>query len=433
MKASFFTLGCRLNQSETALMANDLQEHGYTIVPWGEPADLVVVNSCTVTASAAQKTRQAARAARKRIPNAFVVLAGCDAVVDPERWKNEASVDLVAPNKLKNRLSELLPDHLKSSPYPIQFAFPENDDTPFIEHGAGLYTDKTRANLKIQEGCNFFCSYCIVPHARGLPVSRQHDDILREAEELIKRGHKELVLSGVNLTTYNDQGKHLPELIRRLLQLGDDFRIRLGSTEPGPVIADLVDLMAETPQLCRFLHLALQYGEDSILKSMNRRYTVDEYANLSEKAVKKVPGICLSSDIIVGFPGETPETFETCCRTIQELPFAFLHIFTYSKRKGTPAANFPNQVPGNTASERLRKLAAIADKKSVAFAESQIGKHLVILPEKRNTDNTLTGWTDNYLKATVAGFPPNADINRLITCNVIKSIKGRSILTSCID
>jgi threonylcarbamoyladenosine tRNA methylthiotransferase MtaB len=271
----------------------------------------------------------------------------------------------------------------------------------FAEEGISLYPDRTRAHLKIQEGCDFRCSYCIVPTARGPARSRAWDDVLREADALLAEGYRELVLTGVNIATYRDKDRTLDSLCEALLQRNPSFRLRLSSTEPGPVLTDVVALMAENSRLCRFLHIPLQYGEDRILALMNRRYTVEQYSATVNAASEKIPGLCVGSDIIVGFPGETDEIFQACCKTVEVLPINHVHVFTYSKRAGTVAATLPHQVPGNFASERSSILKRICDRKADTFAASQIGRTLTVLTEERNSRGRWEGWSDNYLRVEI--------------------------------
>mgnify|MGYP006281163499 CR=1 FL=1 len=415
--ASIYTLGCRLNQADTALMIDNLRRKGFTIRPWRRPADLLVVNSCVVTSTAGQKTRQTLRAARRRCPNAFIVLAGCSAVTDVDFWRREAAVDMVVPNGVKTALTDLLPHDLKRPDHPICVpagSWPQSDAL-FTEPGTGLPERRTRANLKVQEGCDFFCSYCIVPHARGRPRSRAWEDVLREAEALVENGCRELVVTGVNITTYQDRGRRLPDLLEALVELPGDFRVRLSSTEPGPVLPEIIQCMACHPdKICRSLHLALQYGEDRILQAMNRRYSVEAYAQTAQHALKFLPDLCLSSDIIAGFPGETQASFAVCLDTVQRLPFAFLHVFTYSRRPGTPAADFPDQVAGDVAAERARVLKDVGTTKSLNFARRHVGKELRVLVEK-NDRGHLEGWSGNYLRVRIDSEDPSIGINQFVT------------------
>jgi len=424
-KAAIHTLGCRLNQADSALIAGTLERHGFAMVPWNEPCDLAVINSCTVTAAAARKTRQAARAMRRRFPTTYLVLAGCDANVAADAWVADGTVDLVVPNPVKTRLCEYLPDQLVPGAVSVVPCDPLPGDG-FHEEGAGVFGERTRANLKIQEGCEFFCSYCIVPYARGPARSRDWDDWLREARELVAHGYRELVLTGVNIATYDHQGRDLADVLIALLELPGDFRIRLSSTEPGPILHRVIEVMAANPRVCRFLHLPLQYGEDGILARMNRRYRVVEYAEFAQLATQALPGLCLGTDIIAGFPGETNAIFQVCRETVERLPINHLHVFTYSPRQGTPAASFPAQVLGNLATERADCLTKIGLRKAEEFARSQLGQVVQIVTEERNQAGNWEGWSDNYLRVEVPDFAGQE--NALISVRLTQASHGRQVL-----
>ncbi len=410
MRASFHTLGCRLNQAETALAADDLSRHGWEIVPWPSEAEVLVINSCAVTGAASQKTRQAVSLARRRCPNAIIVVMGCDAKVDD--WEGKA--DLIVPHPMTQPLSQLLGLQLPAA------ITPGDEGNGFRLEGAARFAERTRANLKVQDGCNFFCSYCIVPYARGRARSRALDDVLREARELLQAGYKELVLCGVNLTTYNDGGVDLAGLLAKLLELGDGFRIRLGSSEPGDVIPRVVDLMRNEPRICRFLHLPLQYGEDSILKRMRRHYTAEQYAQIALDAAEKLPGLCLGADIITRFPGENEETFQKCLDFVEKLPFGLLHVFPYSPRPGTLAATYTDRPSKNLADKRAAQLAQLGARKAELFAKSQIGKTLEVLIEDDGA-----GWSDNYLHVSLQGA--QAPRNTIVPVQMAEYCGGREL------
>lgn len=426
--ASIHTLGCRLNQADTALMVDDLQRAGFHVVAWPHPVDLLVVNSCTVTAAAGRKTRQAVRAARRANPDAFIVLAGCNANIEPHRWLRESVVDLIVPNPVKTGLSRVLPHPLRRSATPRLVTAPQPPHEPlFTEEGSGQYPDRTRANLKIQVGCDFHCSYCIVPYARGAPRSRAWDDILREARELQARGHRELVLTGVNLACYRDHERTLSDLLAALLDSNDGFRVRVSSLEPCAELARVVEVMKQSPRVCRFLHLPLQYGEDTILRAMNRRYSMSEYTEMAGAAAAAVDGLCLGTDAIVGFPGETDATFRQCVAAVEKLPLAYLHVFRFSPRQGTPAATMPDRVDTRTAAQRHRHLKHVGTRKAEAFAQSQIGRQLDVLLESRNRDGCWEGWSDNYLRVAIPDTGQRLDANMMVTVCVDEVVGGRRV------
>lgn len=410
-RVSFYTLGCRLNQADTGHVADDLQRHGYELAPWGETAELLVVNSCAVTSTASQKTRQILRQARRRFPEAFLVLMGCDATVDNKTWAEGPAVpDLIVPNPRPAPLSALLPAGLPRAVTSLRVA-PGTPADGFVIPGVSDYSERTRANLKVQDGCDFFCSYCIVPHTRGRARSRALADVLREAEELLARGYRELVLSGVNITTYHHDGVDLAGLLEKLLALGPGFRLRLGSAEPGPVLPRVVEVMASSSQLCRFLHLPLQYGEDELLRRMRRRYSVAEYEALVTPAMERLSGLCLGADVIVGFPGETAESFATTRAFIERMPFGLLHVFVYSPRQGTAAAKMPGRPSKALAEERSTELIALGEAKARAFAEQHVGKTLEVLIEEEQPQPR--GWSDNYLQVTITEQTAPIAVNTL--------------------
>ena len=409
--ASFHTLGCRLNQSESASVADDLIRHGYEIVEYGKPCDVVVINTCAVTGVASQKSRQAVRLARRTHPDARLVVMGCDASVDAASWK-ACGVDILLPHPVTESLSSLL---AAGASQPEPASLPDDFRLPGCAGGS----DRTRANLKIQDGCDFFCTYCIVPYARGPARSRDRADVLREARSLVGRGFRELVLCGVNLTTYSSGGADLADLIGELLSMEGDFRIRLGSAEPGDVIPKVVDMMAKEPRLCRFLHLPLQYGEDTVLERMGRHYTTARYRTLCSYAHAHVPGICLGTDVILGFPGETEDSYEACRRYIEEIPFGLLHIFPYSERPGTAAAEFPDKVPAALAARRASDLMRLAEKKVAAFVAGQMGTTLQVLVEENGA-----GWSDNYLHVHL---PQDATRNTFEQVTIRKYLGKREV------
>ena len=418
---TFHTLGCRLNQADTALLADDLSRHGFTLETWGKPSDLLVINSCSVTGVAAQKTRQLVRATRRRCPQGFLVLLGCEATAEAATWQNSPDIDMLVTNPKPPSLAALLPPGLVRPPsgQPIfHQTQPQPDD--FCLQGTGLFWERTRANLKIQEGCDFHCTYCIVPSTRGHARSRRLSDVLAEAERLVKQGFKEIVLTGVNISTYSSDGCDLPGLLRRLLELGDGFRLRLGSTEPGEnLLPSIVELMAVQPRLCRFLHLPLQYGDDDILRRMGRRhYDCQSYADQVQDACRKIPGLCLGTDIIVGFPGETEQNFRRCQQYLESLPFGLMHVFPFSPRHGTPAATFGDRPASAIVTNRVHCLMSLAEAKTDAFAAAQIGQTLPVLLEARD------GWSDNYLKVQIAN---GKDIpqNTLVQAKITGIKKGR--------
>lgn len=398
--AAVFTLGCRLNQADSALICDRLKSDGWQIVrpEYTGRIDLLIINTCTVTAAASRKSRHATRRFRSKHPEAFILVTGCSTEIEKSAWSEEEAVDIILTNPEKKQINSLVKDFLNKKNISSGHTF--SIDQPldiFKEKVVGNFPFKSRAFLKVQEGCNNFCTYCIVPYARGPERSRDWDEVITDFKQFIDNGFEEIVLTGVNICAYNDQGRTLNELIETLCAFPGNFRIRLSSTEPHPNNIDLLKTMAKNPKVCRFLHLSLQHGCDEILKAMGRKYTTAEFAHFIEEARRLIPGIHLGTDVIVGFPGETEKHFEQELEFIKKIKFSNIHIFTYSKREKTPAATMPDQVPGNIANERRLRLVKIADKMKTDFVKSQIGKTLPVLFERKNKAGYFQGWSDNYI------------------------------------
>ena len=398
--AAVFTLGCRLNQADSALICDRLQSDGWEIVrpEYAGRIDLLIINTCTVTAAASRKSRQAARRFRAKHPEACILITGCSTEIENSAWSKEEAVDIILTNPEKKQISSLVKDFLDKKSISSGKTF--SMDQPleiFKEKTGGNFPFKSRAFLKVQEGCNNFCTYCIVPYARGPERSRDWDEVIADFKQFIEKGFEEIVLTGVNICAYNDQGRTLNELIEALCSLPGKFRIRLSSTEPHPNNKTLLKTMAGNPKICRFLHLSLQHGCDEILKTMGRKYTTAEFADFIGEARRLIPGIHLGTDIIVGFPGETEEHFEQEMEFIRKMKFSNIHIFTYSKREKTPAAVMPGQIPGSVANERRLRLVKIADEMKSDFVKSQLGKTLPVIFERKNKAGYFQGWSDNYI------------------------------------
>lgn len=395
-KALIITVGCRLNQADSALLAARLESIGYEIISKTDSQDipsLIVVNTCAVTASASQKSRQALRNLRRKYPEAKIVAAGCAPVVEMELWQNEKDADIVIGNEDKKRIAEIiLANSAKKNLSKMSSPIGEN----FSENTFAVYPFRSRAFLKIQEGCNANCAYCIVPRARGQERSRNIDEIFCEFRKLILQGFKEIVLTGVNICAFKHENYSLARLVQALASEPGDFRIRLSSTEPDLELENIIETIRNNPKICRFLHIPLQHGTDEILKKMGRRYSASDFANFAKNAVNKIPGLHIGTDVITGFPGETETLFKKSYDFIESLPLANLHIFRFSPRKGTPAASFSDQVPQRIARERAEKLAELEKKLSTRFLDSQIGQTLPVLIEKAG--RLASGWSDNYAK-----------------------------------
>ncbi len=402
-RASLHTLGCRLNQAETAVLESRLRRDGYDLVAFGEPTDLLVVNTCSVTDEAERTCRYVIRKTLKHSPKAFIAVTGCYAQTGVQELRTIPGIDLIVGNQFKWDLPDFLPrqQDLKKQAAANVLHTKTIDRTDFVLPEFAE-PDSTRALLKIQDGCNVMCSFCLIPFARGHERSRLVDDILCEAEVLATGGFQEVVLTGVNLGQFRQNGVDLVGLINRLEAIEGLRRIRISSIEPTTVTDSLLEFMASSKKLCPYLHIPLQSGDDSILSAMNRPYSANDYVKLIERAIKLVPRVGLGTDLMVGFPGESEPAFQRTLEWASELPFAYFHVFTYSKRPGTAAAKLPGEVSVETARRRARTLAELSSQKRLAFAERWIGSTVDVLFESGETEGLRIGTTGHFLKVGIS-------------------------------
>ena len=407
-RASLHTLGCRLNQAETTVLAARLRRDGYRVVEFGEPTDLLVVNTCSVTEDAERTCRYVIRKTLRHSPDAFVAVTGCYAQTGVQALRTIPGIDLIVGNQFKLDLPSFLPapHALKKQPDPevLHTRTIDREDFTLPEYGE---QDSTRALLKIQDGCNVMCSFCLIPFARGHERSRFRDDVIREAEILVAGGYKEIVLTGVNIGQYWHEKTDLVGLIPHLEKIEGLERIRISSIEPTTVTDALIDHMASSSKLCPYLHIPLQSGDNAILSSMNRPYNAEEFIRLIHRAVATIPHLGLGTDVMVGFPGETEEAFEHTLSITRELPFSYLHVFTYSQRPGTAATKLPDRVSIEVARERAKMLAELSRLKRLAFAERYIGAPVNVLFESGEIEGLRLGVTTNFLKV---GVPSSTDL-----------------------
>ncbi len=385
-KAFIHTLGCRLNNADSALLNFRLLQAGYTLSKkLTEDTALIIINSCCVTAEAGRKSIQFARKARKNCPHAKIIFTGCAAKDDSNM---ELPVDIII--KDKKSIPQILDNKNINT---------IEDKDIFTEAAYGEFPFQSRAFLKIQEGCNNFCTYCIVPYTRGRERSRSFDEVIADAEHAIGNNFHELILTGVNTCQYFDNGRTLSDLIRKIASLKGDFRIRLSSTEPKMNNIELLKVIADPAnRVCRFLHLSMQHASDNILKKMNRHYSFAQYADFVGKARELIPGIHIGTDIIAGFPQESDEDFDICCERTRSLGFANAHIFSYSKREGTPAAVMTGQISPEIIRKRAEILRNIAAESSLKFVQSFDSKELPVIFELQKKDGFFHGWSDNYIE-----------------------------------
>ncbi len=393
MRVSFKTFGCRLNQAETARYEALFQVNGVSVVAFGGACDIFVIHSCSVTQRAESECLKAVRAIKHGNPAACVVLAGCAVESAAAPQLSNLGIDLIIPREQKEHLVEIVLTHLNHASV-FSGALPA---PAFTNH---------RALLKIQDGCDFFCSYCIIPHNRGAPVSRDWNECLSEALSFIERGFQEIVITGCNIACYSHQGVALPELVRRIAALPGLGRVRLGSVEPGTVAQALARLMTESERICRFLHLPVQHGDNGILQRMNRRYTIAQIAGELDGILKIVPDIALGSDFITGFPGEDESAFRNTRALIEQYPFSNLHVFPYSERRGTAAAEFPGRIDSWLRKERAHELIAIGRNRRLQYARTWFSRTVEILIENFDRQGNACGWSGEYIGCRLLAIPP---------------------------
>lgn len=419
--ASIITLGCRLNQADSALLTGRLRRMGIELVPYSpEGTDIIIINSCAVTATASRKSRQTLRQFRMKHPEAVMILTGCAADVDRSSFDPVEGIDLILTNEEKKLLEERLAPILERRGIPTNttLSFPSAaGNQVFSEHVFAEYPYKSRANLKVQEGCNNFCSYCIVPFARGRERSRDFQETVDEFKRLLDAGFQEIAVTGINTCAYNCGGRTLPDLLETLLAIPGKFRLRLGSTEPGEVLFRVLEIMAgSNGRICEFLHPSLQHGSDTILRAMNRHYLTGMYRDFVSEARKKVPGIHIGTDLIVGFPGETDELFEESFRFIREIGFSNMHIFPFSPREGTKAATMKPGIHGGKVEERTARLHRLAEEMMTVYRRSLIGTEQTVIPEECST-NSGEGWSGSYVRTRIlrADLKPGVLTRTVIT------------------
>ena len=409
-KIAFYTLGCKVNQSDTASMEGIFRRAGYEVVDFGSLADVYLINTCVVTNTGQRKSRQIINRAVRHNPLSLIVVTGCYPQTAPEEVRAIAGVDVIIGNQERARIVELVEQALENKQTEILDNVQKMTvDTKFEELGVGTETDKTRAFLKIQEGCNQYCTYCIIPYARGPLRSRSLESIRSEVAKLVEAGYKEVVLIGIHLGCYGKElakeGKHITlyDAVQAVLSVEGMCRVRLGSLESVEVEPRLLELMANEPRLCKHLHLPLQSGCDKILQAMHRPYDTARFTQLLQQIRAQVPDVAITTDIIVGFPGETEEDFATTLAFAEKCGFAKMHIFPYSKRKGTPAEKMPNQVDEAVKGERAARLAAVDEKLHQAMLKQMVGKTEEVLFEQPVDAVHMEGLCGPYLRVVVPG------------------------------
>ena len=391
---AFCTLGCKVNQYETNAMMQKMIEAGYEVVDFETKADIYIINTCTVTNMADKKSRQMLRRVKEINPEAILVAVGCYAQVAKEKLEQIPEIDLILGINEKNDIVKYVEQASKNT-----YVSDVLHQTEFLDFGDVTYTEKTRAVIKVQDGCNQFCSYCIIPYARGRIRSRKPESVIKEITDVAKEGIKEVVITGIHIASYGKDFNteyRLIDLLEEIQEVDGIQRIRLGSLEPTLITEEFVTRLKKLSKICDHFHLSLQSGYNETLKRMNRKYTTDQFRHVVELLRNAYPEVHLTTDVIVGFPGETEEEFNKTYEFLKEIKFYKMHVFKYSPRSGTVAAKMPNQIDGNIKEERSNKLIELSDENEKEYNQKYIGKEVEVLLEEREGEY-LKGHTTNYM------------------------------------
>ncbi len=416
LRVSFKTFGCRLNRAETARYESEFAAAGCEPVPFGSVADIVVFHTCVVTAAAEKECLRLIRAQRGKSPQAFLVVSGCAVEALSEDRLKSLGADLVIALAQKDELASLVLSRMGAAPGHARVPVPS--------------LSMPRALLKVQVGCDFLCSYCIVPHTRGKPRSIPTGECLEKAAAFIAAGFQEIVVTGCNTACYRHGHDRLPQLLDKLAALPGLGRLRIGSIEPGTVEIEVARLMAVNEKICRFMHLPAQSGDDQVLSRMGRRYNASQLARTISEIVRLLPAIGIGTDIITGFPGETREAFANTCAWLAALPFNNLHVFPYSERPGTPAAAYDGQVPPAERKERARQLITLGEELKNNYAKTRVGSRCELLVESFDRNGLAQGWSGEYLHCAVSGVP-RARLRGLAAFKADRAVGGTLHGTAC--
>lgn len=392
-KVAFYTLGCKVNQYETNAMMDMFRNEGYDIVDFEEMADVYVVNTCTVTNMSDRKSRQMIRRVKTINPNAILCVAGCYAQVAKDELKQLKDIDIIVGTNEKRDIVHLVENFNREKVDDVNDVMSIRE---YVNWEATAYTEHMRAEIKIQDGCDRYCTYCIIPYARGPVRSRAAQDIVSEIKRIALTGVKEIVITGIHISSYGkdiSENFRLIDLLEQIDKIDGISRIRLGSLEPLIITEDFVARLKKLNKVCNHFHLSLQSGCDDTLKRMNRRYKVDQFESIVKLLRREIKEVALTTDVIVGFPGETDEEFNKTYEFLKKIQFSKMHIFKYSPRKGTPAAKYKNQIDGNIKEERSNKLLELSNKYENEFAAQYVGREIEVLFE-----NETEGHTTNYIK-----------------------------------
>ncbi|MBB3108972.1 threonylcarbamoyladenosine tRNA methylthiotransferase MtaB [Paenibacillus phyllosphaerae] len=406
---AFYTLGCKVNFYDTEAIWQLFKNEGYEQVDFETTtADVYLINTCTVTNTGDKKSRQIIRRAIRRNPDAIVAVTGCYAQTSPAEIMAIEGVDLVIGTQDRDKLMDYV-TQLQNERKPVNAVRNIMKTREFEELDVPDFADRTRAFLKIQEGCNNFCTFCIIPWSRGLSRSREAESVLNQARQLVAAGYKEIVLTGIHTGGYGDdlENYKLSDLLTDLDQIDGLERIRISSIEASQIDADMIEVLNRSTKMCRHLHIPLQAGDDTVLKRMRRKYTTAEFAEKIRLLHEAMPGVAITTDIIVGFPGETDEMFEAGYRFMEELKFAEMHVFPYSKRTGTPAARMEDQVDEEIKNERVHRLIDLSERMQLEYAQQFVGEVVDVIPERDYKgapgSGKIMGYSGNYIQVVFEG------------------------------
>lgn len=429
MKVALQTLGCKLNYAETSSIGAQFISNGFSIVDDKECADVYVLNTCTVTSTAERECRQLVRRFRRQNPNAYIVVTGCYAQLRPDEICGINGVDAVLGSSEKFNLFSILPNFSKKD-LTCVFVSPIADEKEFGKAHSSETDSRTRAYLKIQDGCDYKCTFCTIPLARGKSRSMNPDDIVSEFKQLINENYKEIILTGVNVGDYGKAFEsNLYRLLLRLIEIEGEFRIRISSIEPNLLSDEIINLTVQSEKLCKHFHIPLQSGNPKILKMMQRRYSVEEYAKLIIKIKNRIPEAGIGVDVIVGFPGETEQDFVTTHNFLRDLPITYLHVFTYSERPDTKAVELDSKVDVHERRRRNSILRILSEKKRNEFYRYNIDKELSILFEHENSNGFMKGFSSNYIRV---GTPFNSSLINNFTQVKINGVNNEFCIGECL-
>ncbi len=402
MKVKFYTLGCKVNQYESQAIGESLVKNGFEITS-GSNADVFIINSCTVTASADQKTRQAVRRFKRNNPDSIVVLTGCMPQAYPEKSRELIEADIIIGNKNNDALPALIKQYILNKERLFQVCEHKKNDV-FSGNTITAFEERTRAYVKIQDGCNRFCSYCVIPYSRGRVRSKSIDSLKNEVEQLAKSGYNEVVLVGINLSSYgSDIKEDFPDAVRVVNETEGIERVRLGSLEPDHLTDEVIERLSECEKLCPQFHISLQSGCDKTLKAMNRHYTCDEFRKIAQKLRESFPECTLTTDVMVGFAGESDADFQESLDFVKEIGFEKVHVFPYSVRKGTKAEKLPGHLDKSVKEQRCKIMIEETEKLRREFFARQVGKIFTVIPEAKDKDGFYNGFTANYIPVKFNG------------------------------